>query len=490
MDSAIATVPSDQQAVDMDKDVISSQVIDILMDEDSIRSSVPSLPVLSIAPSDLVDLMRSDFFNLLLVDVAGEQTERAIPGAQLFTQFEVFRYRFVSIRKRQFRQYLEYWSDQTLADVEIEPKQQNLAEIQSMPLRSLALVDSSSESIAEADMSIDGDLELVGLYRSYLKELFSDFDSKSATELDFEYGIFGKGDPRFASLDGGRPVDIMETVATAGIPDEGEDLSSMMIDDLYPPTPGPLGPQKDMARLQSDLGLDRMVDTHFKRRNQCSHVVVYDDTGARYGFAHFVAQAIKDTCDPGVKLGVLEGGLDHFNACFPMLLTTSKRPKAINNSFIDISHPVDKLRLLQAHLVDSVWYGKTNPGDEPIPILPQVLYLGSCFTATQPLVSQYNIKQIIRLGWGFVNHCVDSDSGSPTVVYHDFPIDDSPDEPIINLFERTADLIEAARLKGEAVLVHCHAGVSRSSTIVLAYLIKFCSMSLYDAWELTYRVSW
>ncbi|TPX50436.1 hypothetical protein SeMB42_g02233 [Synchytrium endobioticum] len=74
------------------------------------------------------------------------------------------------------------------------------------------------------------------------------------------------------------------------------------------------------------------------------------------------------------------------------------------------------------------------------------------------------------------------------VIYHDFPIEDSPNEPIRVLFEEATALIEEARLRNERIIVHCFAGVSRSATIVLAYLIKYRRMTLYDAWNLVYIV--
>merc|ERR1712184_167955 len=45
------------------------------------------------------------------------------------------------------------------------------------------------------------------------------------------------------------------------------------------------------------------------------------------------------------------------------------------------------------------------------------------------------------------------------------------------------DFIDLARSRGGSVLIHCQAGVSRSPTIAVAYLIKQFPMSLVDAYK-------
>ena len=74
------------------------------------------------------------------------------------------------------------------------------------------------------------------------------------------------------------------------------------------------------------------------------------------------------------------------------------------------------------------------------------------------------------------------------IKFHDFRISDSPSQPIRKVLEETGKLIDEIHRNGEKVLVHCHAGVSRSSSVVLAYLMQFRQMSLYDSWNLTYKV--
>ena len=49
---------------------------------------------------------------------------------------------------------------------------------------------------------------------------------------------------------------------------------------------------------------------------------------------------------------------------------------------------------------------------------------------------------------------------------------DTLDYPINIHFEETFQFIEEMRQKNKNVLVHCHAGISRSVAIVCAYLMK------------------
>jgi len=71
--------------------------------------------------------------------------------------------------------------------------------------------------------------------------------------------------------------------------------------------------------------------------------------------------------------------------------------------------------------------------------------------------------------------------------YTRFPLRDTRDEDIFQYFDSAADLIHKALSNGEAVLVHCRCGVSRSVSLVCAYFIKYQGMTHMEAIRLVQK---
>jgi len=65
-------------------------------------------------------------------------------------------------------------------------------------------------------------------------------------------------------------------------------------------------------------------------------------------------------------------------------------------------------------------------------------------------------------------------------VYKSLPLNDSPSQDIKQYFEESVEFIDSAIKEQKNVFVHCFAGVSRSSTIILAYFIKSHKMRLLE----------
>lgn len=60
---------------------------------------------------------------------------------------------------------------------------------------------------------------------------------------------------------------------------------------------------------------------------------------------------------------------------------------------------------------------------------------------------------------------------------------DTPTCQIINIFDECCEFIHSAVVSGGCVLVHCNAGVSRSVSVVIAYLMKHYGMSFDEAFK-------
>lgn len=69
-------------------------------------------------------------------------------------------------------------------------------------------------------------------------------------------------------------------------------------------------------------------------------------------------------------------------------------------------------------------------------------------------------------------------------IYFQVPVLDKSDINISDYFDEVSDLIEQIRQTNGKTMVHCVAGVSRSASLVLAYLMKYMKLSLKDAFEL------
>lgn len=65
--------------------------------------------------------------------------------------------------------------------------------------------------------------------------------------------------------------------------------------------------------------------------------------------------------------------------------------------------------------------------------------------------------------------------------YKVIPVTDEPSTRLNHYFQEATDFIKKAIEEGKNVLVHCFAGVSRSASIVIAYLMRFHKMEYNTA---------
>lgn len=110
------------------------------------------------------------------------------------------------------------------------------------------------------------------------------------------------------------------------------------------------------------------------------------------------------------------------------------------------------------------------------------LYLGDIDAATDmKLLEKHNVKAVLTVASGtritYRKEIVPE--------HHIIMAEDIESFNLGKFFERGIEFIERVRKNGLNVLVHCFAGVSRSATMTIAYLMKKMKMSLLKAHEFT-----
>lgn len=114
----------------------------------------------------------------------------------------------------------------------------------------------------------------------------------------------------------------------------------------------------------------------------------------------------------------------------------------------------------------------------PTRILPH-LYLGcQRDVLNQDLMQQNDIVYVLNAS----NTCPKPDF-IPEARFLRVPVNDSFCEKILPWLDRSVDFIEEAKACNARVLVHCLAGISRSATIAIAYIMKRMDMPLDEAYR-------
>jgi hypothetical protein len=107
------------------------------------------------------------------------------------------------------------------------------------------------------------------------------------------------------------------------------------------------------------------------------------------------------------------------------------------------------------------------------------LYLGDRDVAIDPSrLADYGIQAVVCCNRELE---FPSSQFSPNLEYYRVDVEDMGREPIELFFPEATEFIHTQLSQERPVLVHCKAGVSRSSSVVLAYLVEYHGYSLHDA---------
>lgn len=107
------------------------------------------------------------------------------------------------------------------------------------------------------------------------------------------------------------------------------------------------------------------------------------------------------------------------------------------------------------------------------------LFLGGCDALVDGSIRDFNITHVICLA----QEIIFEEMVLPGVTKYYFPMNDSEEENIRRVFDICYQIIEEALSDGN-ILICCLCGVSRSPTIVIAYLMKKYQITPIEAFRL------
>ncbi|XP_078421856.1 dual specificity protein phosphatase 2 [Cetorhinus maximus] len=178
--------------------------------------------------------------------------------------------------------------------------------------------------------------------------------------------------------------------------------------------------------------------------------------------ARLVLNTLNAELDTSItQLCFLKGGYETFHSLFPEMCVENLSPCPQGGS-------VPTLVARGTPLYDQ---------GGPVEILP-FLYLGSAYHSSQKETLQsLGITTLLNVS----SNCPNYFEGA--FQYKVIPVEDSHMADISAWFREAIDFIDSVKNSGGRVLVHCQAGISRSATICMAYLIRTQRVRLEEAFD-------
>ncbi|KAM9584834.1 dual specificity protein phosphatase 2 [Trichechus inunguis] len=175
-----------------------------------------------------------------------------------------------------------------------------------------------------------------------------------------------------------------------------------------------------------------------------------------------LAALLHETCAGPTAVGFLRGGFEGFHACCPDLCSESPiqapPPTGAENSLPDPRAP-------------------SYDQGGPVEILPY-LFLGSCSHSSDLQgLRACGITAVLNVSASCPNHF------EGLFRYKSIPVEDNQMVEISVWFQEAIGFIDSVKNSGGRVLVHCQAGISRSATICLAYLMQSRRVRLDEAFD-------
>ncbi|KAK0395005.1 hypothetical protein QR680_001057 [Steinernema hermaphroditum] len=199
------------------------------------------------------------------------------------------------------------------------------------------------------------------------------------------------------------------------------------------------------------------------------------DTSSEAFLAILYEQIVKANSDRFRTVMVLKGGFVDFHLRFPELCDSSEKVGGANTPVVDPSG----VPLTTPSMSSFPCFDNELENVGPTQIFP-FLYLGSQQDAlNEEVMQEHNITYVLNLSVncprpGFIND---------DTKFIRFPVNDTATAKLLPHFEQAFDILEQVRARNEVALVHCLAGISRSPTMAVAYVMRYKKMNQDEAYK-------
>ncbi len=187
--------------------------------------------------------------------------------------------------------------------------------------------------------------------------------------------------------------------------------------------------------------------------------------------------------------GFLAGGYTEFSRSYPSVCVMAdlnsrgtsllqKRPSSLLLQLTNLQLNVEQSAYASPPAGSEDDSPSIKEKESPRQILPH-LYLGCRKAATSlPSLKEHGITRVLN-----VTSSVPNQFEREGFTYKQIKVEDSHDVNMMQYLPEAFRFIEDAKDSGAKVLVHCHAGMSRSVTVIIAYLMKHYEHTLDSAYE-------
>jgi len=227
----------------------------------------------------------------------------------------------------------------------------------------------------------------------------------------------------------------------------------------------------------------------FTKNFKTATIVLYDEcsTDLNANPSSVISLLLKKIKQDGSKASFLLGGFSTFEERFP---ENCQQQLNDNNTIMGLCN----LRITDNNmLADNLTPGDsalstcsvTSPISCPYPVkVLDHLYLGCAKnSADLDQLQKYGITYILNVTANVTNMF----ENEQDFHYLQIPISDHWSQNLASFFPQAIRFIDEARQNNKGVLVHCLAGISRSVTVTVAYLMSQQQMSLNSAYDYVKR---